>query len=87
MNQITTLLIICASALAYYSGSRLDQILDAKVLRVGTTGDYAPFSYAGDSSADLRESAHELDLVSGEAGFDKDDVHATCLSLLEPNAL
>lgn len=28
--------------------SRLDQILDTGVLRVGTTGDYAPFSFAAD---------------------------------------
>lgn len=32
---------------------RLQQILDAGVLRVGTTGDYAPFSYQRDTSADL----------------------------------
>jgi cyclohexadienyl dehydratase len=37
------------AAIARYD-SRLDQILDTGVLRVGTTGDYAPFSYATEAS-------------------------------------
>lgn len=32
---------------------RLAQILDSRVLRVGTTGDYAPFSHREDGSADF----------------------------------
>jgi cyclohexadienyl dehydratase len=32
---------------------RLEQILHAGILRVGTTGDYAPFSYQRDSNADV----------------------------------
>ncbi len=32
---------------------RLQQILDAHVLRVGTTGDYAPFSFQGENDIDL----------------------------------
>jgi cyclohexadienyl dehydratase len=43
---------------------RLEQILDSGVLRVGTTGDYAPFSYRGDGDAEFRgvdiDLAHHL---------------------------
>jgi cyclohexadienyl dehydratase len=40
-------------AIAFYE-HRLDQILDAKILRVGTTGDYRPFSFVADKRAEFR---------------------------------
>ena len=40
--------------------SRLDRIRDANVIRVGTTGDFMPFSYADKTSGDLRGIDIEL---------------------------
>jgi len=56
-------LVAAAAGLTRYP-DRLRQILDSGVLRVGTTGDYAPFSYRADGEAEFRgtdiDLAHEL---------------------------
>jgi cyclohexadienyl dehydratase len=56
---LVTALLIAAAAPALAEGTRLDAVLDLGVLRVGTTGDYPPFS--------------TLDKTTGEySGFDID---------------
>jgi len=42
-----------------HAGPRLDRVLDTKVLRVGTPGDYRPFAIKTDSGY----SGHDIDLV------------------------
>ncbi len=42
-----------------HAGPRLDRIMDTKVLRVGTPGDYRPFAI----QADGRYSGHDIDVV------------------------
>ncbi|WP_295524964.1 transporter substrate-binding domain-containing protein [uncultured Pseudacidovorax sp.] len=44
---------------AAHAGPRLDRVLDTKVLRVGTPGDYRPFAIKTDSGY----SGHDIDLV------------------------
>ena len=46
-------------ALPAEAGPRLDRVLAAKVLRVGTPGDYRPFAIKGDAGY----SGHDIDLV------------------------
>jgi cyclohexadienyl dehydratase len=53
-------LLVAAAGLTRYP-NRLRQILDSGLLRVGTTGDYAPFSYRGDGAAEF--SGSDIDLA------------------------
>ncbi|MGD8710029.1 MAG: transporter substrate-binding domain-containing protein, partial [Ectothiorhodospiraceae bacterium] len=48
--MVLTLLVAAAHTPNVQAASRLDQILEAGVLKVGTTGDYKPFTYQGDGS-------------------------------------
>lgn len=47
-----------------HAGPRLDRILDSKVLRVGTPGDYRPFAIKSD---DGRFEGHDIDVVEAMA--------------------
>lgn len=49
---------------AAHAGQRLDRILDSKVLRVGTPGDYRPFAIKTD---DGRFEGHDIDVVEAMA--------------------
>ena len=42
-----------------HAGARLDRILDSKVIRVGTPGDYRPFAIKTDTGY----SGHDVDLI------------------------
>ncbi|MCE1193478.1 MAG: transporter substrate-binding domain-containing protein [Acidovorax sp.] len=48
-----------ALAQAAHAGPRLDKILDTKVLRVGTPGDYRPFAIKTDAGY----SGHDIDVI------------------------
>lgn len=57
------LVALCAFAPAAGAGERLDKIMDAKVLRVGTPGDYRPFAIKqGDGYA-----GHDIDTIEALA--------------------
>lgn len=58
-------LLSAAAGLARYP-DRLRQVLDSGVLRVGTTGDYAPFSYRADDETHFAGS--DIDLARDLAG-------------------
>ena len=59
--------VVLASSLlapaAAWAGERLDKILDAKVLRVGTPGDYRPFAIKTDSGY----AGHDIDAIEALA--------------------
>src|SRR5690554_264461 len=46
-----------------HAGPRLDQILDNKILRVGTPGDYRPFAIKTDNGYE----GHDIDVVEAMA--------------------
>lgn len=48
-----------AASLAAHAGPRLDRVLDTKVLRVGTPGDYRPFAIKTEQGY----SGHDIDVV------------------------
>ncbi len=62
------------SAIRFYD-HQLEQILHAGILRVGTTGDYAPFSYQRDSNADL--TGIDIDLARDLASALDVKIHFT----------
>ena len=52
--------VICLSLLtAAHAGPRLDKIMESKVLRVGTPGDYRPFAIKTDAGY----SGHDIDVI------------------------
>jgi cyclohexadienyl dehydratase len=64
------------------AGNRLDRILEEKVLRVGTPGDYRPFSML----ADGQYEGHDIDvveLIAKELGIKVEYVPTTWSKLLE----
>ncbi len=70
MLHKTTLSLVAAAALALttlaspaHAGPRLDKIMDSKVLRVGTPGDYRPFAIKTDAGY----SGHDIDLIEAMA--------------------
>ncbi|RYF08721.1 MAG: transporter substrate-binding domain-containing protein [Comamonadaceae bacterium] len=70
MLRKTTLSLIAAAALActtlasqVHAGPRLDRIMDSKVLRVGTPGDYRPFAIKTDAGY----SGHDIDVIEAMA--------------------
>lgn len=56
---VTTLSVIHAA----HAGPRLDKIMEAKVIRVGTPGDYRPFAIKTDSGF----SGHDIDVIEAMA--------------------
>jgi cyclohexadienyl dehydratase len=70
MLRKTSLSLVAAAALALttlasptHAGPRLDKIMDSKVLRVGTPGDYRPFAIKTDAGY----SGHDIDLIEAMA--------------------
>lgn len=52
--------VICLSLVtAAHAGPRLDKIMESKVLRVGTPGDYRPFAIKTDAGY----SGHDIDVI------------------------
>jgi cyclohexadienyl dehydratase len=49
----------CLSRSTAQAGPRLDRIIESKVLRVGTPGDYRPFAIKTDGGY----SDHEIDII------------------------
>ncbi len=54
---------LAALSLPAQAGPRLDAILQAKVLRVGTPGDYRPFAM----KADGKYAGHDIEVVEAMA--------------------
>ncbi len=62
-HLISAIAIALVAALPAWAGERLDKIMDAKVLRVGTPGDYRPFAIKTDSGY----SGHDIDTIEAMA--------------------
>ncbi|MBS0339898.1 MAG: transporter substrate-binding domain-containing protein [Proteobacteria bacterium] len=66
-KRILALAAIALAALGFthaaQAGARLDKIMESKVLRVGTPGDYRPFAIKADSGF----SGHDIDVVEAMA--------------------
>ncbi len=63
--SLVTAAVLGASALVSpaHAGPRLDRIMDTKVLRVGTPGDYRPFAIKTDAGY----SGHDIDVIEAMA--------------------
>lgn len=68
MNRISRICMGLAAALslaaAAQAGTRLDQIMESKVIRVGTPGDYRPFAIKTDKGG---YEGHDIDLIEAMA--------------------
>ena len=60
---VSALAVSLVAALPAWAGERLDKVLDAKVLRVGTPGDYRPFAIKTDAGY----SGHDIDTIEAMA--------------------
>ena len=58
-HLVSALAFSLAAAAPAWAGERLNQILDTKVLRVGTPGDYRPFAIKTDGGY----SGHDIDVI------------------------
>lgn len=58
-HLVSALAFSLAAAAPSWAGERLNQILDTKVLRVGTPGDYRPFAIKTDGGY----SGHDIDVI------------------------
>jgi len=58
-SAAAAVVLLLALAQAAHAGPRLDKILDTKVLRVGTPGDYRPFAIKTDAGY----SGHDIDVI------------------------
>ena len=75
-------LVLCLFAVGAEAGSRLDRILEEKVLRVGTPGDYRPFSMLTDG----KYEGHDVDvieLMAKELGVNVEYVPTSWPKLME----
>ena len=62
-HLVSALAFSLAAAAPSWAGERLNQILDTKVLRVGTPGDYRPFAIKTDSGY----QGHDIDTIEAMA--------------------
>ena len=81
-HTLSAVAISLLAALPTWAGERLDKIMDTKVLRVGTPGDYRPFAIKTDGGY----SGHDIDAVEAlakELGLKIDYVPTTWPNLLK----
>ena len=79
------ILVSCAVVSGAEAGHRLNRVLEEKVLRVGTPGDYRPFSMLTDG----KYEGHDIDvaeLIAKELGVKVEYVQTTWSKLLEDQA-
>jgi cyclohexadienyl dehydratase len=79
------ILVSCAVVSEAEAGDRLNRVLEEKVLRVGTPGDYRPFSMLTDG----KYEGHDIDvaeLIAKELGVKVEYVQTTWSKLLEDQA-
>ena len=62
-HLVSALAFLLAAAAPAWAGERLNQILDTKVLRVGTPGDYRPFAIKTDAGY----QGHDIDTIEAMA--------------------
>ncbi len=81
---VLALIVLCAGLADAQAASRLDQVAQKGVLRVGTTGDYKPFSFLNPATNDYE--GHDIDaakLLAESLGVKVEFVKTTWPTLLK----